>query len=127
MVLQLLLLLLLPLPLVLREPAPQHLPLPDDHVPVPGDPLQLQPHLVVVADQLLVVDLEVPADQHPLGAAVLRVAAVLERAPLLLELDDLLPGVAVQSLVQLTDTQVHKLNRELSRYMNSEQWTYAPE
>uniref|UniRef100_A0A182J7L2 Uncharacterized protein n=1 Tax=Anopheles atroparvus TaxID=41427 RepID=A0A182J7L2_ANOAO len=45
---------------------------------------------------------------EPLRAAVLRVAAVLERAPLLLQPHDLVAGAAVQALVQLAHRQRHQ-------------------
>ncbi len=42
---------------------------------------------------------------HSLGAAVLGVAAVLQRPPLLLEPDHLLTGEAVELLVEFTDRE----------------------
>ena len=53
--------------------------------------------------------LELVALLHPLGAAVLRVAAVLERPPLLLQPDHFLAGASVELLVQLADRQRNEL------------------
>ena len=95
--------------LVLRQPAPEHLPLPHHHISVPRHPLQLYPHPMVLINQLLVVHLQVASHQHTLGSAVLRVASVLQCSPLLFELDNFVTRISMQPLVQLTHTQVHQL------------------
>ena len=71
--------------------------------------LQLHPQPLAVADQGLVVCLQVLSLHQPLGPAVLSIAAVLQSPPLLLQLDHILPGEAVQSLVQLPDAEGDEL------------------
>ena len=47
---------------------PEHLPLDHDPVPVHGYTLQLHAQLVVVADELVVVHLQVASNQHSFGS-----------------------------------------------------------
>ena len=78
-------------------------------VPLSLHDLQLHPQPLAVADQRLVIYLQVLSLHQPLGPAVLSIAAVLQSPPLLLELDHVLPGEAVQSLVQLPDAEGDEL------------------
>ena len=79
-----------------------------EQVPLLAHPRQLDLDPVQLALQAAVGLLQVVALLEPLRAAVLRVAAVLEGAPLLLEPDDLLAGAAVEALVELAHGQGHE-------------------
>ena len=81
-------------------------------VSLPLHDLQLHPQPLAVADQGPVVGLQVLPLHQPLGPTVLSVAAVLQSPPLLLELDHILPGEAVEPLVELPHTERDELERE---------------
>ena len=93
----------------------QLLPLELVGVPLPRGVLQLPHQAVAGGGQRAVVGLQVLALDEPLGATVLGVAAVLQRAPLLLELDHVLPGVAVQPLVELPHAEGDQLKGDIVR------------
>ena len=93
----------------------QLLPLELVGVPLPRRVLQLAHQAVAGGGQRAVVGLQVLALDEPLGATVLGVAAVLQRAPLLLELDHVLPGVAVQPLVELPHAEGDQLKGDIVR------------
>ena len=84
-------------------------------VPLPRRVLQLPHQPVAGGGQRAVVGLQVLALDEPLGATVLGVAAVLQSPPLLLELDHVLPGVAVQPLVQLPHAEGDQLKGDIVR------------
>ena len=84
-------------------------------VPLPRRVLQLPHQPVAGGGQRAVVGLQVLPLDEPLGATVLGVAAVLQRPPLLLELDHVLPGVAVQPLVELPHAEGDQLKGDIVR------------
>ena len=84
-------------------------------VPLPRRVLQLPHQPVAGGGQRAVVGLQVLPLDEPLGATVLGVAAVLQSPPLLLELDHVLPGVAVQPLVELPHAEGDQLKGDIVR------------
>lgn len=79
-----------------------------EQVPLLADPRQLHLDPVQLVLQAPVGLFEVVALLQPLRPTVLRVAAVLERAALLLQSHHLLSGAAVQPLVEFPHRQRHQ-------------------
>lgn len=79
-----------------------------EFVPFLLDQGDLHLHVVHLALQLAVGYFQVVTLLEPLGATVLGVPAVLEGSPFLFEAYDLIPGTAVESLVEFPNGQGHE-------------------
>lgn len=77
-------------------------------VPFLLDQGDLHLHVVHLALELAVGDFQIVALLESLGATILGVATVLQGSPFLFEANHLVPGTAVESLVELPNGQGHE-------------------